>query len=476
MGTATEATRAGRWGELKNDLLLLARSPRELWVVYALKFLESVAYFAIYNLLIVYLSEDLGYKDVEAGSLAGTWLTAISLVTFFSGFIADAMGVRRALLIAVASCLAGRALMTFAHSRGVAITGLFVSTWGVASMLPTMTAAVRRYTRKESVSFGFSLFYVIMNVGALVAPLTLAFLRARIKKPVLVDFPLLGPTRMSSSQLIFLVATVATLLAAVLTLALIRPEGAASASSEEEKADAGPSAATPGAKAPAKAASVQNPLRIMKEVMAESAFWRFMLFVTLIVLVRLTFQHAHLTWPKYTLREFGKDFPFAAYWSINPAIVIVLTPFVTALTRKKSPFVCIVGGGILSALSVFFMAMSTSVAASLGFIVLLSLGETIWSPRLYEYTSIIAPKGREASYMGLSMLPMFFAKMVVGFLSGHLLASYCPAEGARHSQTLWMIVGVMTLAGPLLIVALRGVIQGKSRARSGDEPAAQAAE
>ena len=59
-------------------------SPRELWVIYAIKFLESVAYFAVYNLLAVYLSEDLGYDDLGAASIASTWLLAISVVTFFS--------------------------------------------------------------------------------------------------------------------------------------------------------------------------------------------------------------------------------------------------------------------------------------------------------------------------------------------------------------------------------------------------------
>ena len=39
------------------------------------------------------------------------------------------------------------------------------------------------------------------------------------------------------------------------------------------------------------------------------------------------------------------------------------------------------------------------------FIVFLSIGEALWSPRLYEYSAAIAPHGQEASYMSLSMLP-----------------------------------------------------------------------
>ena len=41
---------------LREDLAGLRRSPKDLWLIYGIKFLESVAYFAIYNLLNVYLS------------------------------------------------------------------------------------------------------------------------------------------------------------------------------------------------------------------------------------------------------------------------------------------------------------------------------------------------------------------------------------------------------------------------------------
>jgi MFS family permease len=110
-------------------------------------------------------------------------------------------------------------------------------------------------------------------------------------------------------------------------------------------------------------------------------------------------------------------------------------------------------------LSVFAMAASTTVTASVVFIVLLSLGEALWSPRLYEYTARIAPPGREASYMGLSQIPMFVAKPIVGWLSGSMLATFSPESGPRNSQMMWAIIGAMTLVGPVLILGLRRIIE-----------------
>lgn len=431
--------------KLKRDLLALGDSPRELWIVYGIKFLESVAYFAVYNLLQVYLSEDLRYGDVEAGSIMGVWLTAVSVVMFFSGFVADSLGIRRSLLISIASCVVGRALVTFAESRGVALTGLFLMTWGIASMLPTMTAGVRRYTSTTTVAFGFSLFYVIMNLGAFVAARVVGAFRRWFAEPETIALPGGITLNMTSSQLIFAVSLGVTILCVVL-VALMR---------SDERV---------GGDAAAAAAKHENPLKIFSEVAVEKAFWRFMLFITLLVLVRLIFQHAHQTWPKYTLREFGKDFPFADYWSLNPLLIIFLTPIATAFTRERSAFGTIVVGSLITAFSVVFMIGSTTVAASIAFIVMLSVGEALWSPRLYEYTSTIAPKGREASYMGMSQVPMFFAKMTVGFMSGSLLASYCPQEGPRNSAMLWTVIFATTLAGPILILALRRVIEGRRAA------------
>jgi dipeptide/tripeptide permease len=83
------------------------------------------------------------------------------------------------------------------------------------------------------------------------------------------------------------------------------------------------------------------------------------------------------------------------------------------------------------------------------FVVLLSVGEAFYSPRLYEYTAAIAPKGQEASYMAMSSLPFFLAKLVVAPVSGVLLAHFCPDTGPRNSGTLWLLIGLSTMIAPV---------------------------
>ena len=93
------------------------------------------------------------------------------------------------------------------------------------------------------------------------------------------------------------------------------------------------------------------------------------------------------------------------------------------------------------------------------YILLLSIGESLYSPRLYEYAAAIAPKGQEASYMSMSYLPFFLAKLLVASFSGVLLARFCPETGPRDSSTLWLIIALTTLIAPVGLLVLRPWIQ-----------------
>jgi dipeptide/tripeptide permease len=442
--TAT-ATGGGSRSTLLKDLAALTKEPRELWVIFALTLLECLAYYSVYNVLALYLREDLHYDDVTAGTVLARWLLANTVIVFFAGTIADALGVRRTLLIGFASCVIGRVMMSFAHSREIAMIGLYAMSLGAGSTSPTKTAAIRRYTSARTVAFGFSFYYTMINFGSFAVGPLVSWLRKRYQTAH--DIPLPGGLHwhFGSAQALFTIASLASIASLALVAVGIRPD-------TEESPDG--VATTPAARA------TKNPVRVLLDVTRDVAFWRFMLFVSLLVIVRLIFQHAHLTWPVYATREFGRTFPYATYWSINPLMIIFLTPIATALTRHRSAYATIVIGTFITAASVFFLAYATTVQMSVLFIVTLSIGEALWSPRLYEYTVMIAPKGRETSYMGLSQLPMFAAKPLVSWMSGALLASYCPATGARHSESMWLVIGLTTLIGPVLVVAMRRVIEG----------------
>ena len=180
----------------------------------------------------------------------------------------------------------------------------------------------------------------------------------------------------------------------------------------------------------------------------------------------MIFRHLDATLPKYMMREFGENVPKGTIYSINPALIIILVPIISAATTTVDPLTMIHFGVYISAASVFFLVASTSVWATICFVTVLSIGEAIWSPRLYDYTMSMCKEGREGTYMALSSAPLFLAKLPVGFMSGFLLQKYCPEEGERHSKTMWLIIGATTAVSPILLTLCWGYIAKKD---DGDE-------
>jgi hypothetical protein len=105
------------------------------------------------------------------------------------------------------------------------------------------------------------------------------------------------------------------------------------------------------------------------------------------------------------------------------------------------------------------------------FIVILSFGEAFYSPRVYEYSAAIAPKGREASYGALSYIPSLASKLLVAIVGGALLAKFCPQVGERHSSMLWLFVALTATVAPISLFALQRFIRVREAGRDDPEPA-----
>ena len=51
---------------LQDDLADLLGAPRELWIIFFAKFLESLGVFSMLYTLVLWLSNDYGFSDVDA--------------------------------------------------------------------------------------------------------------------------------------------------------------------------------------------------------------------------------------------------------------------------------------------------------------------------------------------------------------------------------------------------------------------------
>lgn len=476
--------------------LCLKSAPRELWIIYIAYILENLAYkTGASSVLPLWLSSDLQFGDVQAGAWIATWSAIMTLITVMVGSLTDAMGIRRTFLMGFMVCLIARCVMVLTVSKWIVIPfGMYLQALGLALMVPVMIAAVKRYSNAAQRSVAFSLYYALMNLGFACGDWVLDRVRADPPKGLGEQgswmLPLLN-MELSTYRVLILLSVVFTIPGLLVVWGFLREgvemtEQGVVITPRQTQRDTGKSwvaTLTESVRA-----TTTKSVEIFTGLWGQPAFYRFLVFMTLVVGVRMIFFHLTYTFPKYGIRELGQGAPFAQISGmLNSVLILVLVPICGALTQKVSAYRMVTVGSLISALSVFFLAVPPQWFQPLAdgwlghviahqwldvkgpvnplyisiflFIIFLSIGEALWSPRLYEYSAAIAPHGQEASYMALSMLPYFLAKLVAGGLSGWLLKEFCPESGPRHSEIMWMVVGAMALITPFGAFFFRKHIQ-----------------
>ena len=436
---------------------VLRETGREYWGIQIVNFLDCAAYFALLDIASVFLSHDIGLSDKTAGYSLSLYTVATTVFLFFAGTLTDWLGIRVSTQISLLAqgslrlALAVVGLVPSLPHRGWIATGLLFAMAPFMAMLQTVfQAANKRYTTERSRSAGYSLWYLFMNVGAASG----GFLVDGVRK--LMGWP--NAHILSAGAILAVLCSLAAFL-------LVR---------NEEQLP------TPGSDPVVADAPVTAPRRTPWQnavaVLRDRTLWRLLALIALILGVRAAFVYLHLIMPKYWLRTIGPDAAIGTLQAINPVMIVVGLVLFVPLVNKFAVFSMLVYGALISAgsllpLSLPWWWVSSDMAhahyvMSFAALLLLSVGEVVWSPKLYEYTAAVAPPGQEGTYLGLSMLPWFLAKTVVSVLSGYLLVRWCP-EGigpalARREvpywnspAAMWLVLSTWAVGGCLGALALR---------------------
>lgn len=537
----------------------LKTCPKELYINFVLKFCESYNYFAMSQVLVIYLHEEFGFSDIQAGACYGMWGASITFWGLLTSWINDNLGVRLSLLVGFTISFFATLLIASTTSTIVLLITLFaILPLGTSMGIPMLTVGIRRYTNSSNRGFAFGLYYSVMNIAAFVSGPVVDILNIGLKDGIVIS-----NTKWSGNRLVILTASSVCICSVILTYTSLREVRVKDDSIDETHTtnnrefpvadisthqqldnlipdtdkhtsdshlhlapcdiNPSPSFSSVSSVNPAEQ-DIENPLfrlenttnplksdephhqtnslltleqpqedlpeesptaddttkndttttteeyipkhkslcSTISEIAFTSKFLRFSLFTLFMINLKTVFRHLDATLPTYLIRIFGPNVSKGTIYSINPFIIMLLTPIVAAFTSSFAHYDMIKFGGFITAISPFCLVVSTSIPAAICMVVLLSLGEAIWSPRTYDYTMSIAPEGREASFAALAAAPLFAAKVPVGLMSGYLLSTYVPEDGNKdNAYMLWLIVGLMTLSSPILIAVLEKYIREK---------------
>ncbi|MCY1721869.1 MFS transporter [Prolixibacteraceae bacterium Z1-6] len=433
---------------------------RAFWVANVVELLERAAYYGVFIVITLYLSRILGFNDFQAAMLAGSFSAGLYLLPTFAGAIADKIGFKKSLLIAFSLLSIGYFAMgvlpTLLQSAGlveytkttqfsglresdlkwIIIPIMLVIMIGGSFIKSCITGTVARETTQETRAQGYSIFYMMVNIGAFSGKTIVKPLRDALGNEGLVT-------------LNYFAAGI-TFLAVILVFFFY--------------------------KASNKHGEVKTFEEIVTALMKVVTNLRLVLLIIIITGFWMVQQQLYATMPKYVLRLAGEGSAISWFANVNPLVVFLTVGIVTQLMRKKTSLFSMTVGMFIMPVSALAMASGNLFGGELIFgfhpvafmmivgIVFQGLAETFISPRYLEYFSLQAPKGEEGLYLGFSHLHSFLSSILGFGLSGYLLTKYCPdpllfdtheewQAAAVNAHYIWYyFVGIASVAAVSLII------------------------
>jgi POT family proton-dependent oligopeptide transporter len=161
--------------------------PKGLTTLFFTEMWERFSYYGMRALLVLYMvaphsAGGLELDTVKATSIYGAYTSAVYFTNIFGGLLADRLlGARLAVLLGGIIIAAGHFSMAF-HSPLLFYCGLFFIVIGTGLLKPNISTMVGKLysaddPRRDS---GFSIFYMGINLGAMIAPLICGYIGQRI--------------------------------------------------------------------------------------------------------------------------------------------------------------------------------------------------------------------------------------------------------------------------------------------------------
>ena len=440
--------------EITQPFIDLTKTSKAMLGINISYLIEGLTYFGIIGLLALFYNDFIGLDDIHAGWMVGFLTAGITISMLVLGATVDLIGIRKSLLVSLIFILIGRVVLTASPELGqaglwnsaqvISLLGILGIVLGYGIYQPAAYAAVKKLNTKKNAAMGYAMLYALMNLGG--------FLPGIISPPVRKSYGIDGVFW------VFVGITVLGMIAIAVFVtkksiaeaqALVKAEDGDDVEDEDELA----------------AMSTKEKLQYyMKNFPLKDL--RFLFFIFILIPVQTLFAHNWLTLPQYTSRAFegfvGENFEF--FVNLNPILIFILTPVVTALTLKQGTYKMMIIGTLIMALPTFFLAFGPNFYTLMAYLLLMTIGEALWQPRFLQWVAEIAPKGMTGIYMGIGQFPWFLTKIITALYSGWFLQKYVPADtpiDQLHSEKMWLIYGFIAISSFVgLVLARKWMLKG----------------
>lgn len=420
---------------------MLRSFPRTFWIANMMEFFERGAYYGLNSVLAIYLVDVLGFRQQEVGLLQGFVYALTYIVPIIGGALGDRLGYRKILLVAFSLLTIGYFAAGNFDSYGLIFLFLLIMATGSGLFKPIITGTVARTTTKETSGFGFGVYYWCINLGALVAPLFVSWIKGFNWRYVF----------FASALWCFLMLIPAAFLY-----------------KDPDK----PGSTKPIQQVLKEAMLVLSDSRFMLLIVVYSTFWilYFQMFGSVLWYLRDFIFRAPVDafmQKSWILRPFTFDAEFVTI--INAGTIVLLVVLVSRITKNMKALPVMAVGIVFGLCGFVVLAFTQSAWMFILGIAVFSLGEMTAHPKYYSYVGLVAPQDKKAVYMGYAFLYGVFGSLIGSNLGAVLyeknLAPVAPAaedvaagiplspEVLGQVKNFWLIfagLGIFCLGGMLL--------------------------
>ncbi len=392
---------------------LLKSFPKPFWIASAMELFERWAWYGLFAVLALYLTGStdtgaLGFSHTEKGEIMSYVTGILYLLPIITGAIADKIGYKLSLIIAYFLLGTGYYFMGEVTSYWPVFLMFLWVALGAAMFKPVASAIVTKSTDERNSSFGFGVFYMMVNIGGFFGPLFSAKLRDTY-----------------GWKIVFIMAASAIAVNMLLVLFFFKePKREKSNESFGEM--------------------IKRSLLNIKEALADMK-----LTLLLIIMIGFWLMFNQLF---YTLPTFIEDWvdtrpiydffhkylpPIAEFLKnkeggINPEMVVNLDAFfivvfqmiVSTIILKWRPINAMMTGIFIAIIGIALSFYTNNGLYTVLGIFIFAIGEMTSNPKFSDYIAKISPKGKEALYMGTYFLPISAANFLTKLITGDLYEKY----------------------------------------------------
>jgi dipeptide/tripeptide permease len=363
------------------------------WVANVIELFERLAFYGSKAVLAVYLVEKVGLGALGS-TLVGFYGFAVFFLPILAGPFVDRFGFRRSLVacfslfslgylaVGLAGLEAGRGLVETMGREAYVIGALLLTACAGSLIKPCIVGTVARTSTEESKSLGYSIYYMLVNLGGAMGPIV----ALQVRDGFGIEYVMVMTAAVSAANLLG-------------TLLFYR-EPEVTGTGERRRL----------AQVLADMVLVFGNLRFLSFLIIFSGFWImfWQIFYSLPFFVRDV-----LSFPDFELIE-----------TVDAWVLIALTVPVTALMRRVRPILAMSLGFAVASGSWLLIAASPTIPATVAAIAIFSVGEAMQAPRFYEYVADLAPREQVGTFMGFAFLPVALGALVAGPLSGFLVERF----------------------------------------------------